>query len=158
MTPTCRARPRRRAAALLAMALLAGAAAPALGADVGAVKVSKGAVQVERGGQRLPATVGMGIQVSDVIVTGPDGSVGIAFADRSLLSIGPGTVLAIDRFAFDPTTHAGTFETTLRQGTLSAVSGKIAGQTPDAMKVRTPAAVLGVRGTEFLVRTVDRAD
>ena len=65
-------------------------------------------------------------------------------------------MLAIDRFAFDPTTHAGAFETTLRQGTLSVVSGKIAGQTPEAMKVRTPAAVLGVRGTEFLVRTVDR--
>jgi hypothetical protein len=155
MTSTCRARPRRRAA-LLAIALFVGAALPALGADVGAVKVSKGNVHVERGAQRLAAAVGMRIQASDVVVTGPDGSIGIAFADQSLLSIGPDTVLAIDRFAFDPTTHAGAFETTLRQGTLSVVSGKIAGQTPEAMKVRTPAAVLGVRGTEFLVRTLDR--
>ena len=64
MTSTCRARARRRAAlgALLAIALLAGAAVPALGADVGAVKVSKGNVHVERGAQRLPAAVGMRIQ------------------------------------------------------------------------------------------------
>jgi len=89
------------------------------------------------------------------VVTGPDGSVGIAFADNSLLSVGPGSVLAIDRFAFDPTTHAGAFDSTLRKGTLSAVSGKIARQSPDAMKVRTPAAILGVRGTEFVVRTTE---
>jgi hypothetical protein len=62
-------------------------------------------------------------------------------------------VLAIDRFAFDPTTHQGGFESSLRAGTLAVVSGKLAKQSPDAMKVKTPAAVLGVRGTEFLVRT-----
>ena len=33
------------------------------------------------------------------------------------------------------------------------VSGKIAKQSAEAMKVRTPAAMLGVRGTEFVVRT-----
>ena len=38
-------------------------------------------------------------------------------------------------------------------GTLAAVSGKIAKQSPGAMKVRTPSAVLGVRGTEFAART-----
>jgi hypothetical protein len=64
-------------------------------------------------------------------------------------------VLVVDRFAFDPTTHAGAFETTLRRGTLAVVSGKIARQTPEAMKVRTPAAVLGVRGTDFLARAVE---
>ena len=40
-----------------------------------------------------------------------------------------------------------------KQGTLAVVSGKLAKQSPDAMKVKTPAAILGVRGTEFLVRT-----
>ena len=121
--------------------------------DVGQIKVSAGAVHLERAGQRVPGTVGTPVRASDVVVTGPDGSVGIAFADESLLSVGPGSVLAIDRFAFDPTTHAGAFDSTLRRGTLSTVSGKIVRQSPDAMKVRTPAAILGVRGTEFVVRT-----
>jgi len=159
MTSAARARGPRRAAfrAVLGGAILAGAAVSAPGADVGAVKVSMGGVHVERGGQRLPAPVGMGIQAADVVITGRDGSIGITFADQSLLSIGPDTVLAIDHFAFDSTTHEGAFETTLRQGTLSVVSGKIARQTPEAMKVRTPAAVLGVRGTEFLARTAERS-
>jgi len=35
------------------------------------------------------------------------------------------------------------------------ISGRIAKQSPDAMTVRTPSAILGVRGTEFLVKVGD---
>jgi hypothetical protein len=127
--------------------------ATALAADAGQIKVSRGAAWIERGGTRLPARVGTRVRETDVIATGADGSVGMTFADDSLLSIGPNTVLVVERFTFDPTTHRGSFESTLRTGTLSAVSGKLTRQSPDAMKVRTPSAILGVRGTEFLVRT-----
>jgi hypothetical protein len=82
-----------------------------------------------------------------------DGSAGITFIDNSLLSVGPNSVLQIERYAFNSTTHEGVFDATLARGTLSVVSGKIAKQSPDAMKVRTPSSILGVRGTEFLVRT-----
>ena len=131
----------------LVMPLTAGAAD-----DVGRVKVVKGGVTIERGGARLPATVGLRLQQGDVIVTGRDGSAGVTFNDDSLVSVGPDSVLAVDHFAFDSTTHAGRFDTSLRQGTLGVVSGKIAKQSPDAMKVRTPSTILGVRGTEFVVR------
>ncbi len=124
----------------------------AVAADAGQIKVVRGAAWLERGATRLPAQVGLRVQESDVIATAADGSLGIAFADDSLLSIGPNTVLVIERFTFDATTHHGRFESALRTGTLSAVSGKLTRQSPDAMKIRTPSAVLGVRGTEFLVR------
>ncbi len=150
MTRRCPAHP--GSLALLAMLLLAVTGA-ALAADAGRVKVSRGSAWIERAGARLPATVGTPVRQDDVVVTGADGAVGITFADDSRLSIGPDTTLAIDRFAFDPTTHAGAHETTLRRGTLAAVSGKLAHQSPDAMKVRTPAAILGVRGTEFVAHT-----
>jgi hypothetical protein len=123
--------------------------------DVAQVKNSKGAVHIERAGQKLPAMVGARIQQSDTVVTGADGSVGIAFVDNSLLSAGPNSVLAIERYAFDPTTHAGAFDSRLSRGTLSVVSGKIARQTPGAMTVKTPSAILGVRSTEFVVRADD---
>jgi hypothetical protein len=126
--------------------------------DVGQIKVSKGAVSIERSGQKLSAAVGAKVQAGDVVKTGADGSVGIVFIDASLLSAGPNSVLAIDKFAFDSTTNQGAFESTLSKGTLSAVSGKIAKQSPDAMKVKTPAAVLGVRGTEFVVRAIGPGD
>ena len=132
-------------------------AAPALAADAGQIKVSKGAVHIERAGQRLPAPVGTRVQEADVVVTGAGGSVGIIFADESLLSAGPHSVLAIERFAFDSTTHDGAFETRLQKGTLSAVSGKIAKRSAGAMRVRTPSALLGVRGTELVVRVTEAA-
>jgi len=135
----------------LALAAIAGGA-PAFADDVGRIKVVKGAVHVERGRQRIPAAVGTAIRPADVVVTGPDGSVGIVFLDASLLSAGPNSALAIDRFAFDSTTNQGAFDTSLQKGTLAVVSGKIAKQSPDAMRVKTPSAILGARGTEFAVR------
>lgn len=130
---------------------------PAAGAEnAGHIKVAKGSVQIERSGQRIAAAVGDPVNTGDVVTTGGDGSVGITLLDNSLLSTGPNSALSIDKFAFDSTTHQGGFEASLRKGTLAVVSGKIAKQSPDAMKVKTPAAVLGVRGTEFLVRTSDQ--
>jgi len=129
------------------------AVAVAAAEDAGQIKVSKGSAQIERSGQKLPASVGHVVQQGDVVITGSDGSVGITFRDNSLVSIGPDSVLAIDRFVFNSTTHQGNFDSTLKQGTLAVVSGKLAKQSPEAMKVKTPAAILGVRGTEFLVRT-----
>ena len=120
--------------------------------DVGQVKVSKGAAHVDREGARLPVSVGMPIRQSDTLVTGADGSLGVTFADNSLLSIGPNSVLAVDKFAFNPVTHEGQFDTSLKRGTLAVVSGKMVKQSPDAMRVRTPASILGVRGTEFAVK------
>ena len=142
--------------ALIALTLpmvLAFGVALAAAQDAGQIKTSKGSAQIERSGQKLPASVGQVVQQGDVVTTGADSSVGITFRDGSLVSIGPDSVLAIDRFVFDSTTHQGNFDASLKQGTLAVVSGKLAKQSPDAMKVKTPAAILGVRGTEFLVRT-----
>src|SRR5438046_3393056 len=120
--------------------------------DIAQFRVARGSVYLERSGQRVPARVGTHLQATDTVVTGADGSAGSTFIDNSLLSVGPNSVLAIERYAFNSTTHEGVFDATLTRGTLSVVSGKITKQSPDAMKVRTPSSILGVRGTEFLVR------
>jgi hypothetical protein len=130
-------------------------AVTAIASDIGQIKVSKGDVSIERGGQQLQAAIGARVQTSDVIKTGGDGSVGITMSDNSLLSAGPNSILSLDRFAFDSATNQGNFDTSLRKGSLSVVSGRIAKQSPDAMTVRTPSAILGVRGTEFVVSVDD---
>ena len=134
------------------LALLVAAALPAYSAEVGLVKVSHGAVTIQRGSERIAAAVGTPVQASDVIVTGADGAAGITFSDNSLVSVGPGSVFAIDKYAFDTTTYAGEFQGTLSKGRLAAVSGKMVQQTPESMKIRTPSAIMGVRGTEFVVQ------
>lgn len=118
---------------------------------VAVVKVLKGDVRVLRQEQQTPLAVGMELTTNDRVLTGSDGSVGLAFRDGSLLSVGANGDLAVNRFEFDSTTYEGRFETTLNKGRMSVVSGKIAKSKHDAMKVRTPSSTLGIRGTEFLV-------
>ena len=123
--------------------------------DIGRIKVAKGEVSIERAGSRLPATVGAAVQAADVIATGRDGSVGITMNDDSLLSAGANSRLSLDQYVHDPSTNQGRFRVSLDRGSLAVISGRIAKQSPDAMTVRTPSAILGVRGTEFAVKVGD---
>ena len=136
-------------------ALAAALAVPALAADIGQVKIAKGQATIERGGQAIPATPGTRLQTGDVLKTGADGAVGLTMSDNSLLSAGPNSVLSLDRYEYDSTTSQGQFDSTLTKGSLAVISGRIAKQSPDAMKVRTPASILGIRGTEYVVSSND---
>ena len=127
----------------------------AFAADVGEVKTASGTAHVEREGARLPVKVGMQVRQSDKLVTGADGAVGITFLDNTLVSAGPNSALVIDSYRFDTTTHAGKFDASLSRGSLAVISGKMVKQSPDAMRIRTPSSVLGVRGTEFVVKVAD---
>jgi len=138
--------------ALVALALAAGAA---YANDVGEVKTVKGAAHVEREGKKVPVVAGMQLRQADTIVTGADGAVGITFLDNSLFSAGPNSVLVINRYRFDTTTHAGEFDASLNKGSLAVVSGKMVKQSPESMRIRTPASIMGVRGTEFVVKVAD---
>ena len=137
--------------ALGAMMLATGAYAQ----DVGEIKTVKGAAHVERGGKTLPVAAGMQLRQADTVVTGADGAVGITFLDNSLFSAGPNSVLVINKYRFDTTTHAGELDASLNKGSLAVVSGKMVKQSPESMRIRTPSSIMGVRGTEFVVKVND---
>ena len=103
----------------------------------------------------MAAGSGARLQPGDILRTGADGSVGLTMSDNSLLSAGPNSILSLDRYEFDSTTDQGTFDASLQKGSLAVISGRIAKQSPEAMKVRTPSSILGVRGTEFVVSVND---
>lgn len=117
----------------------------------GIVKIATGQVTLERAGARHAVSPGTPVDAADTLVTGADGRCGITFRDNSLLSLGPDSRFVIDDFRFDSTTHEGGFDSTLKQGKLAVVSGKLAKHGKDQMKIRTPSSILGVRGTEFVV-------
>jgi hypothetical protein len=121
-------------------------------AEVGRVKTSTGEVQIERAGKRIAAAVGTAVQAEDTLITGAAASVGLSLNDNTLLSLGPNSVVAIDKFLFDGTTNKGAFESTIKQGSLAMVSGKIVKNSPEAVRIKTPSAIMGARGTEFVVR------
>jgi hypothetical protein len=138
----------------LAVALAIGLASFSARADdaIGQVKTAKGEVMVLRHGSLQPLVTGDHVLQSDTIRTGKGASsVGITFTDNSMMALGPNSELTLDKFEFDTTTRAGVFNTALAKGTLAVQSGQIVQQTPGAMHIHIPAAVLGVRGTKFVV-------
>lgn len=147
-----RNRPRRRWLGFMAAAVILAPVAASAEEAIGQIKTETGAVTIERGGKRQAAAIGDHVYRSDTLVTAARSSVGVTFSDNSLMALGPFSRLSLDLFRFDATTHAGAFDVTLHRGALAVKSGQIVRQTPEAMRVRTPAALLGVRGTEFVVR------
>jgi hypothetical protein len=119
---------------------------------IGKIKVVSGEVTVERAGKAIPAALGTPVFQSDRITTGRNGAVGVLLDDDSRLSLGPNSSIALDKYEFDLATDDGSADVSIAKGTLSVVSGKLVRKTPGALKVRTPAAILAVRGTEFSVK------
>ncbi len=124
---------------------------------IGQVKAADGHVTVERGGATQPIAVGDHVFQSDAVVTAA-GSVQISFIDNSMMSLGPNSRLVLDNFSFNTTTHEGEFDSSLQTGVVTVKSGQIMKQSPQAVKIKTPAALLGVRGTEFVVRADEKGD
>lgn len=121
----------------------------------GMVKRTKGNAFVERDGKKLAAQPGGKLFSKDRVLTGADGSVGITLRDETLLSVGPNSTMLLDKFAFDSTTHKGVLQATVKRGTLAVISGKLSKQSPNAVQFNTPSAILGVRGTEFVIDAGD---
>ena len=120
-------------------------------AEVGRIKTVVGEASVVRGKAVTPATPGFQLLVSDVLQTGKTGRIGVTFIDNSRFSVGPNSRVALTQFEFDDTTHKGQSLTTVDRGALGVVSGQIAKENKDAMRVRTPTSLLAARGTTFVV-------
>ncbi|MEP5566700.1 MAG: FecR domain-containing protein [Halioglobus sp.] len=139
-----------RSAFLLALLLLA----PSLAAaeQAGTIKTSQGAAYILRTGLKLPANPGERVNVSDSIVTGSDGTVGITLLDDTRLTAGPDSNMELRRFVFDSTTHAGGLDAKVKRGSLAVISGKIAKTNPENVSFSTSTVTLGVRGTRFIIK------
>lgn len=150
--------------AALICALVLGTAAPAAAADamdwVARVKRMAGVVTLERDGAATPVAVGDRLPADAILVTGPESGAGLTFRDNSRASLGPNGRLALAEFAFEPGKSDGDaeHETRLDQGVAAFVSGRVVKRKEGAMRVRTPAALLGVRGTTFLAVTGQALD
>jgi hypothetical protein len=143
----------RSAAVTAALLFCAAAADAASGAEteIAQVKTATAPAFVQREGNRIPAKPGDRLYEKDVLQTDAGGSIGITFTDNSILSLGPESEAALAQYSYDSSNFHGAMQTDMRKGTLSMVSGDIARSSPGAMTVKTPTAILGVRGTSFAV-------
>ena len=130
------------------LVLLGASAAPA---EIARIKTASGAAVVERGAQKIKAAPGVQLEKGDHLVTGKDGRMSATFIDNTRFAVGPNSNVSVSEFQYDRTRQKGTMLTQVDRGSLAVVSGKIAKSDRDAMKVRTPNTLLGVRGTKFIV-------
>ena len=127
------------------------ASSPAL-AEIARIKTSSGTAFVERNARQIKPTPGFQLLPGDRLVTGKDGRISATFVDNTRFAVGPNSKVAVSEFQYDRTRQKGNFVTQVDRGSLAVVSGRIAKSDKDAMKVRTPNTLLGVRGTKFIIQ------
>ena len=89
--------------------------------------------------------VGDLVYLGDVVATGADGRVGINFTDGTSFNLSSNARMALNEFVYDPNGKSNSTLFNLTKGTFTFVAGNIA-KTGD-MKIDTPVATMGIRGT-----------
>ena len=146
-------------AGILALLLIAGPLSSAAQASVGRVLFKYGNVTVDSVNARL-LRQGATVDEGDVIVTGPKGYVQLLLDDGTKIAIRPNSSFEIEALempasATAPAVGAGiTLKASfkLQKGGFRTLTGRIAQQNPSVYQVTTPAAIIGVRGTNYSTR------
>lgn len=138
---------------LVAMFIAAIMAASAAAAQewAGTVKAVTGSVTVERDGKALPLSLGDKVYAGDKLLSGKDSQVAVTLRDDTLMSTGANSQLLLKGFSFNAATQEGSVFVSVLRGVTAMVSGLVAKANPLAMRVTTPTATIGIRGTEFIV-------
>jgi hypothetical protein len=92
-----------------------------------------------------PAKVGDFVYGGDVVQTGNDGKIGITFTDGTAFNLSPNARIALDAFVYDPKSTSNSSLFSLTKGSLTFVAGAVA--RSGGMKIDTPVATMGIRGT-----------
>ena len=81
----------------------------------------------------------------DVVQTGADGKIGITFTDGTAFNLSSNARMVLNEFVYDPDGKSNSTLFSLTKGTFTFIAGKVA-KTGD-MKIDTPVATMGIRGT-----------
>ena len=127
---------------------------------IGKVVVATGSVTLERANAVIvqvsadsQAKVGDLVYQGDAVATGADGRVGINFTDGTSFNLSNNARMVLNEFVYDPRSTSNSTLFNLTKGTFTFVAGKIA-KSGD-MKVDTPVATMGIRGTTPRVEISD---
>jgi hypothetical protein len=124
---------------------------------IGKVVTATGSVTIEHANAvvvqaNIPAATGGGaakigdvVYRGDVVQTGADGKVGITFTDGTAFNLSSNARMVLNEFVYDPNGTSNSTLFSLSKGTFTFIAGKVA-KTGD-MKIDTPVATMGIRGT-----------
>jgi hypothetical protein len=141
--------------AVALLVLMLAAAEPLQGqqaSPAGRIKIVTGQAFVVRNAAEIPAQVGQVVFEADSLRTGANGRLGVTMKDDTRVSLGPMSEARLEQFAYTPADGRLAFVLRIARGVAAYVSGQIAKLAPDAVRLETPAAIIGVRGTSLAVR------
>jgi hypothetical protein len=138
------------------LVLVLAAVCPAHGQEqqsppAGRIKVASGEAFVVRQNRLVLAQPGQVVYEADVLRTGANSRVGVTLNDDTRISIGPNSEIRLVRFVYAPAQGRLAFALNIVKGIAVYISGRIAKLSPDAVRLETPAAVIGVRGTRLAI-------
>ena len=143
----------RSSVAVLALALVSVVPAQAQqSTPAGRIKTVSGSAFIVRDRASIPAQPGLVVFEADSLRTGADGTIGVTLKDDTRLALGPGSEVRLERFAYAPDTGSLGLVLKFVRGVTAYVSGRLAKLAPDSIRLETPSAVVGVRGTSLAIR------
>lgn len=120
-------------------------------AEIGSVVELTGIAVIKRGKDTISVAKGTPVETNDKVET-KNGVVNIKFKDNTSVKVTENSALVIDDFVYDPKNAAGgKLNLKAAAGTVRYVSGNIAHNNPNSVKINTPTAAIAVRGTDFVM-------
>ena len=119
---------------------------------IGKVEKVVGQVTLIHNGVAGPLHVGDPVYKTDVVETGANSSCGIAFPDGTALDLVNNTRMALNEYNYEANSASNGAIFSLVEGTFAFVAGQVA-HTGEGMKINTPVATMGIRGTVGLFRS-----
>ncbi|OQW54601.1 MAG: hypothetical protein A4S14_14945 [Proteobacteria bacterium SG_bin9] len=117
--------------------------------EIGTVGKLTGTATAIRNGVAVELKIGDKVYKGDVVQSGSDSAVGITFIDGTVFSLSSNARMVLNEMVYDPNSTSNSSLLSLVQGTITFVAGQTAKN--GNMRVDTPVATMGIRGTAVLV-------
>ncbi len=98
-------------------------------------------------GSRLELAQGDPVYQGYTLETGEGAVIGVVLTDESVFSLDENGRLTLDILIYDRDNMSGSSVISMAEGIFTLVSGQVAKTSPDAMVIKTPSAIIGIRGT-----------
>lgn len=114
----------------------------------GIFMVVKGDVKIKRQNDLIKAKVSSNVTQGDTVISGVDSRAKIVMADKNVIHISPNTEVKIETYTNSSTSK--NVELNLKQGKIRNNVEQAYDGEKDKFIIKTPTAVAGVRGTQFI--------
>ncbi|MGY4381900.1 VCBS repeat-containing protein [Bradyrhizobium sp. i1.3.6] len=127
-------------------------AAPGIAAAqvIGNVTKLSGSATAVRNGVSVTLNNGDNVEKGDVVSTGADSTLGITFIDGTVFGLSSNARMVLNEMVYDPNGSSNSSLLSLVAGTITFVAGETAKHGD--MKIDTPVATMGIRGTAVLTQ------